>query len=137
MKKLFTASLLLFSNLVFSAEFMVIAHPSFELELKKSDLVNIYMGRTKTLADGTKLQPIVQKATNVSTQSFYQWLVNKDIREIQSYWSRLLFSGRAKPPYEVDSPTTVIHIVSESPYAIGYISPSDLTRSVKVLFHVE
>jgi len=137
MKNLFTASLLLFSNLAFSVEFMVITHPSFEINLKKSDLVNIYMGRTKTLADGTKLKPIVQKATNVSTKSFYHWLVNKDVREIQSYWSRLLFSGRAKPPYEVDSPASVIEIVSKNPYAIGYISPKHLTKDVKVLFHVE
>ena len=63
-------------------------------------------------------------------------LVNKDLAEINSYWSRLHFSGRTAPPMEAKSTEDVLEIVGRTPGAIGYMDRSKVDARVKQVFEL-
>jgi ABC-type phosphate transport system substrate-binding protein len=133
MKAVMMICLLLLSGRLLAGEIVVITHPEFHHPLTKSDLVNVYMGRTQTLANGEKIFPIDQKSGSKTREKFYRWLVNKSTNEIRAYWSRLVFSGRAKPPTELKGAQAVISTVKNNPRTIGYIDKKFVTKEVKIL----
>ena len=57
--------------------------------------------------------------------------------QIKAHWSRLLFSGKGKPPKVLDNDAAVKKWVAEHPKALGYINSSADDASVKVLYTVE
>jgi hypothetical protein len=95
------------------------------------------MGQAKSLTNGKKVIPLDLKADSVEKKLFYKWLVNRDINDINAYWAKLLFSGRAIPPYTVKSPQQVIEYVSKNPHAIGYIDEKDLTETVQAIHELK
>jgi hypothetical protein len=90
MKALVILFFVMLPNFVLSDEIVVITHPEFNQLLTKSDLINVYMGRTKTLKDGENVYPLDHSEDSKTREEFYQWLVNKSANEIKSYWSRLI-----------------------------------------------
>jgi ABC-type phosphate transport system substrate-binding protein len=134
MKWLTYLLLLLFSECVTAADFVVVTNPNNNIEqLSKQDLVAIYMGRTTTLSDGQKVLALDQDSNSATKKSFYEWLVNKSTNEIDAYWSRLLFSAKAIPPYKLSSNEEVIQFINNNPKAIGYIDTHYISDKVKVV----
>lgn len=103
--------------------------------LSKSELVDIYMGRFMTFPDGSSVQPI-DLDSEVKNQ-FYLKLVNQNERKINAYWSRLLFSGRAKPPKSIESVQEVLQYMAEIDDGIAYIPEDEVTQSLKVVYKLE
>lgn len=106
-------------------------------ELTKKQVIDIYMGRTAHFPNGDKAMPIDQQQDSVTRKLFYHHLVDKTVSEINAYWARLLFSGRATPPRSSENSQALINIVKNNKAAIGYVELNDLTDDVKVLIHVD
>jgi ABC-type phosphate transport system substrate-binding protein len=138
MKRLLVFIFCLLCGSVSASELVVIAHPSLdEQQLTKKHLINIYMGRTTALNDGKKLLPLDQKPDSILKERFYLWLVDKNTSEVNAYWARLSFTGKATPPHTVENSKQVVEMVSNNPSAIGYAERSSLTDSVKVIERVQ
>ena len=60
--------------------------------------------------------------------------MDKTLPEINSYWARLVFSGRASPPRQVQDDAEVIEIVSDNRGAIGYVDRSLVNEQVQIVF---
>ena len=58
--------------------------------------------------------------------------MRKSSSQIKAYWSKLVFTGKGKPPTEL-SGADAIKFVAEKPYAIAYVDASKVDTSVKVL----
>ncbi len=106
-------------------------------ELTKKQVIDIYMGRTTLLPNGEAALPLDQNADSTIRKLFYHNLVNKTVSEINAYWARLLFSGRAKPPQAVQDVISVINVIKNNKSAIGYIRLEDLTDEVRVISYVD
>lgn len=52
---------------------------------------------------------------------------------MKAYWSKLIFSGKAKPLKELSSDSEVLRWMSSTPNAIAYIDASKVDDSVKVV----
>jgi hypothetical protein len=52
---------------------------------------------------------------------------------VKAYWSKLIFSGKAKPLNEFASDSEVLNWVSTTPNAIAYIDANKVDGSVKVI----
>ncbi|CAK0742630.1 hypothetical protein CCP3SC15_1200008 [Gammaproteobacteria bacterium] len=77
---------------------MVIVNPESGVEmLSREEVINIFLGRYRKLPSGIMAQPIDQ-ADQTGKALFYKLLVGKELSEINSYWARLIFSGKTKPP---------------------------------------
>jgi ABC-type phosphate transport system substrate-binding protein len=112
---------------------VIVNHSSGIEQLTQDDVINIFMGRYRRLADGRTAEPL-DLATNRA--DFYRALVNKTLPEINSYWARLSFSGRGTPPQQQRDAEAVIAAVQRNPGAIGYVPRRQLSPQVKVVLEL-
>lgn len=111
------------------AEIVVVVHPdSGVAEMSRDDVVNIYMGRYQGLPSGITAFPVDLEPLKAE---FYRRLVDRTLPEINSYWARLVFSGRASPPRQVPDAAAVLEVVSSNKGALGYL-PRDAVDEERV-----
>lgn len=140
MKPIFNLIVLLIIGLIFpaSAELVVIANKDMDTEgLTRKKVIDIYMGRNSVFANGKIAIPLDQSVDSTARSQFYEKLVGKNMSEINAYWARLLFSGRARPPHVIKREEEIVDTITESSSVIGYVDSSQLTDKVKVIIRVE
>jgi ABC-type phosphate transport system substrate-binding protein len=114
---------------------VVIAHSDSGIKhLQRNDLINLYLGRTKKLPSGITAVPIDAPSDSEQKKVFYEQLVHKSLPEIQAYWARLLFTGQATPPQQIDNTEETLKMVSLNQGAIAYIDRSQVNASVIVVY---
>ncbi len=64
-------------------------------------------------------------------QSFTREIHEKSVENLDAFWQRQVFSGRATPPPAKASDAEVIAYVRSAPGAIGYVSAGASTTGVK------
>jgi ABC-type phosphate transport system substrate-binding protein len=112
----------------------IIAHPDETTPaLDKKKAAEVFLGKNNRMADGTRIQVIDQSEDQRIRDTFYQTLVNKNRRQMQTYWINRIFTGRGTPPAPVGGDADVMAIISASPGYIGYIDSRSVDTSVKVL----
>ena len=107
MKNLYLAVLLiatLFSGFA-TAEVAVIVHPSNADTISQNDVSDIFLGKTKSFPGGSSVVPIV--LNDATVDEFNTKLLGKSSSQLQSYWSKLVFTGKANPPKSVSSASAV------------------------------
>lgn len=110
---------------------VVVASGSKAAPMDASAVKRAFLGREASIG-GAPAQVIYQKGGAVRT-AFDKSVLGKAGAELTTYWSRLIFTGKAKAPVEVDSDTAVKAKLAANPGAIGYISDGAVDESVKVL----
>jgi antitoxin component of RelBE/YafQ-DinJ toxin-antitoxin module len=98
--------------------------------LTQSEAINIFLGRFRQFANGTKAIPLDNDSLK---NDFYIQLVNKSPSEIKAYWATLVFSGRTQPPKSVKDTKNVIDAIRQETQAITYIPADQVNNQVKVL----
>lgn len=125
-------------NPVQAGEIVVIVNAESNVAtLSKRELIDLYMGKNLSFPNGLKTLTLDHDLDSKLRANFYQSLVNKSVAQVNAYWARLLFTGRAKPPQEIASSEQVKLFVHENRNAIGYIDSDFLDASVKEVFRVE
>lgn len=100
----------------------IIVHPqSGVAELSRAEVINIFLGRQRRLPSGVMALTVDLAGASDEKRQFYYRLVGKEPAEINSYWARLVFSGRGAAPWQAESPEEVLGIVENYKGAIGYI----------------
>lgn len=118
-------------------EFVVIGTSELSPQsLSRSEVVDIYMGRMKRLKNGTYLIPVDIQTENPMRSGFYHELMDKNLSEINSYWARLVFTGRGVPPRQAESVDEIIEIIKHNKGAIGYVPLEAVTDDVHILYRV-
>ncbi len=125
-------SLIVFSLSVFS-ETAVVVHPSNNATISNKDIEKLYLGKLKKFPGGSTAIPLDRTEGSSIRVGFVENLVGKSESQMKSYWSRLVFSGKANPPQVVDSDNEVKEMVARNPDTIGYIDASAVDGSVKVV----
>lgn len=77
--------------------------------------------------------PIEQPENSPIRAEFYKKVLEKEPAQVQAIWSKIVFTGKGKPPKEVKSSAEVKKLVSEMPNAIGYIEKAAVDDTVKVI----
>lgn len=100
-------------------------------------LVDLFMGRDLYFPDGTMALRLDQSPKSQVRHDFYKNLVGKSVAQINAYWARLLFTGRASPPLVMSDSEGVLKAIKNNANAVGYINESELDSSVKVVGRVD
>lgn len=105
-------------------------------QLAQADAEQLYLGRLNALPDGTPIRLHDLPAGSARDQ-FYLRLIGKNPIQTRAYWSRIVFTGRARPPREVSGPAHLRTILASDPNAIGYIPAESITPDLRVLLSLD
>lgn len=114
------------------AEIAIIAHPSNTQSLSTDDIKRIYTGKTTRLDNGAEITPL-NIASGSVVDTFNEDLLSRSTSQVNAYWSKLIFTGKAKPIQQVNSEAEMINSVSSDPSALGYVDASSVDGNVKVI----
>ncbi|SKA58934.1 hypothetical protein [Enterovibrio nigricans] len=141
MKKLILALLTyltLFWASTSQAGLVVVVHQDNPIEsLSSRQIMDLYMGRYTAYPNGATADTTDLPDNSPLREDFYNRLVGKSVAQINAYWARLLFTGKAEPPQAKPSEQDVVNYVRENRSAIAYIKESNLADGLKVVFRFE
>lgn len=115
------------------ADHVVIVHPSNNAPISKTDLENLYLAKTKSFPNGSSAVPLNLKESADTRSRFESEVVGRSEAQMKSYWSRLVFTGKAVPIRQVNSDEEMVKAVASDPSAIGYVSAASVNGSVKTV----
>lgn len=120
------------------ADIAVVVNPSNSIEsLTEREVIDLYMGRYMAFPDGSSALPLDQPVDSKVRSAFYRRLTGKSVAQINAYWAKLIFSGRATPPRMAHSDDSMNDMITNNKNAIAYIDKADVTSAVKVVFVLE
>jgi len=99
MRNLFILILLLISSINADSIIIKTQHCSFE-SLDTKQIKYIFLGKL-TNVNNQNITPINSDNTTVYSNFTKQYL-HKSPAKIRTYWTRMLFTGKAKPPISID-----------------------------------
>lgn len=134
---LLATCLLTVCQLAAAQDLVLIANPTSGIkQLTREQATDLYMGRNRKLPSGATSLPI-DLAGSKDRERFYTLLVNKDLAQINSYWARLVFSGKATPPFQAPDVRTAVDLVATNPNAIAYVDRTAVDNRVKVVLEIK
>jgi len=132
---LFCLSCYLYSSAA-AADIAIIAHPEFAADSTTAeDVRRLFLGKTNNIS-GEHATPIDQKNDDAERAQFYDAIVKKTASQLRAYWSRLVFTGKGKPPKALDDDAAVLSAVAADSSLIGYVDVNAVTSDVKILLTV-
>jgi ABC-type phosphate transport system substrate-binding protein len=110
---------------------LVVSAKSSIDHLSKKDLADIFLGRATRLPDGEQVVPIDQDEGSAARDEFYATFTGKTPAQLRAHWSKIIFTGRGKPPLSVPNGVEARKFVVTNPHAIAYLDRSQLDATVK------
>ena len=134
--KIYLAALLITGlSTICSAEVAVIVSPSSGISsLSKQDIARIYLGKAKSFPNGQKAVPVQLFEDSPTRDKFNEEICNKSASQFKAHWSKLVFTGKGKPPEIINSDSEVVKAVALDPNKIGYVDASAVDSSVHVVY---
>ncbi|MBN8283221.1 hypothetical protein [Zoogloea sp.] len=118
------------------AEILIVTSSrSGPIELTRDQAEKLYLGRSSTFSDGTPAS-LVDLPNGQVRDEFYLKLTGKNPAQIQAYWSRLVFTGRALPPKEARSLAEARQWLTDTPNLIGYLDRNEPTTGMRILLRL-
>ena len=112
---------------------VVVNAASTTQQLRHEEVINIFLGRYRSLPSGGGAVPIDQPESSALRAEFYRRLVNKELNQINAYWSRLIFSGRTSPPLQASSASEVIQLLAANPGGVAYVERSQVDKRFRIV----
>lgn len=112
------------------AEVAVIVHPDNAATVSKGEITAIFLGKSKKFSSGSTAVPI--GLDGPIKEEFNAKLLGKTSSQLKSYWSKLVFTGKAKPPKSY-STNEMLELIGNNSNMIGFIDKASVTASVKVV----
>jgi hypothetical protein len=107
-------------------DIVVIGNPAAGA-LSKEQVADVFLGKNQAFT------PVDQMESAPIRAEFYKQATGRDLAQVKSTWSRLVFSGKGQAPKELADNAAVKKAIAADPKAVGYIDKSAVDGSVKVL----
>lgn len=119
------------------AEVVVIVNPgSGVTTLSMAQAKALFLGKTQKFPNGAKAIPVDQKEGSGTRSTFNEKVLKKNDSQVKSYWSKMVFSGKASPLKSVADDAAVKAFVAGTSGAVGYIDGSQVDGSVTVVLTI-
>ncbi|WP_241908623.1 hypothetical protein [Enterovibrio norvegicus] len=105
--------------------------------LSTRQVIDLYMGRYTSYPDGRAVNTTDLPDNSPEREDFYRQLVGKSVAQINAYWARLLFTGKAEPPSAKSSSEDVVMYVEGNSNAIAYLHENSVTPGLKVVYRFD
>jgi ABC-type phosphate transport system substrate-binding protein len=112
----------------------VIGNPGSPIKfLSPSQVMSLYTGRQDSAFDTFAAIPLDQPNGSDLRRAFYQSVTGQSETQINAFWARLAFSGRALPPRQMNDSAAIVKRVASDIHAIGYVAKEAVTKEVTVI----
>ena len=93
--------------------------------MTQKQVMSLFLGRSRYFPDGGgRVKALDHPLDSQMRAGFYQALTGKNISDIDAYWARLKYSGKASPPLPVETSEQIIEILSQENGVIAYLPSS-------------
>lgn len=120
------------ASFISTAEVSVIVNSANNNDISSSQIKKIFLGKSKSFADGNKVEVYSLADGSNDTQVFRLNALSKSNSQYKSYWAKLAFTGKGTPPKSI-SDSEMISTVKSNSNAIGFINSDKVTGDVKVI----
>lgn len=106
--------------------------------LSRKQVMGIFLGRSRSFPSGVNAKAFDHEVDSAIRAQFFESLTGKSIADIDAYWARLRYSGRASPPKVIDNMAEILKQVSINQHAIAYIQgrdPAELMQQDIIVVH--
>jgi len=101
--------------------------------LSKNDLSDIFLGRKIRFPNGQQAIPLDLQVGSASRDEFYSSVVGVSAVQLKAHWSKVIFTGRGKPPKVVADGVELRKLIASEVQSIGYIDRKLVDDSVRVV----
>ena len=136
LKSLLLAMALAAAPLAHADFYVIVQAANPQRALTQKETVDLFMGRSRAFANGDFAQVFDLPRDNPQRAAFYLALTGMSPAQVNSFWSRLMFSGQNMPPQALADEAAMADFVKRNPGAIGWLGkePADkLLRTLLVL----
>lgn len=135
---LLACALVLGTGLPARADVYVVAHAANpQQSLTQKEALDLFMGRSRAFPNGDFAQLFDLPPDSPVRLGFYQSLTGLSQAQINSYWSRLMFTGQTMRPRALASEQAMVDAVRQTPGALGYLSAEPADRSLRTLLVIK
>lgn len=118
------------------AELAVVVNKDSKLDKADAQSVTgLFLGKQRHI-NNIKVVPVDQEVGADARDEFYGKFINKTESALNAHWAKLLFTGKVSAPRRVMDDVEVIEYLGENPDRIGYIHPTSVDETVKVVFMI-
>lgn len=103
--------------------------------LDRDEAEQLYLGRLSALSNGTPVR-LLDLPNGEVRDTFYLELIGKNGPQTRAYWSRMVFTGRTRPPREVTDTAELRALMAQDHHLIGYLPAAALTPQLRVLLMI-
>ena len=101
--------------------------------LTKKEAVDLFMGRSRAFANGEFANMLDLPRDHPRRAAFYQALTGMNTAQVNSYWSRMMFSGQNLPPQALPDEAAVIAALKRNPNAVGWLTKETVDKQLRTL----
>jgi ABC-type phosphate transport system substrate-binding protein len=112
---------------------VVVSKRSPVTSLSRSQVADIFLGRTNRFPDGEQAVPIDLDEGSSVRDSFYATVADRSPSQVKAIWSKIIFTGRGMPPDVAANAALVKQRLGENPHAIGYLESNQVDSTVHVV----
>lgn len=113
--------------------YLVVQADNPQHSLTQKEAVDLFMGRNRAFANGEFARVFDLDRNDPARDNFYHALTGLSQAQVNSYWARLLFSGRNSPPQALPDEAAMAAAVKRNPNAIGWLSHEPSDRSLRTV----
>jgi ABC-type phosphate transport system substrate-binding protein len=114
-------------------EVAVVSAKSTVTTLNKTQMADIFLGKTTRFPNGAPAVPIDQSEGTAARDEFYVQIAGKSAAQMKAYWSRIIFTGRGQPPRAASNSSETKKLIAANPNTIGYIERPLVDDTVRVV----
>ncbi len=130
--------LMVYSASTFAGDILVVVSKASPVDsISRRELVDLYMGRSHSLPDGSPVLKIDAPVDSPTREAFYRSLINMQVAEVNAYWARLMLTGRATPPMSVTRTEDIAALLERNPNALGYLPEDSGNENLKTIFVIK
>lgn len=97
---------------------------------------DIFLSNNANFPGGGQAVPVDQAEGSPLRDEFYSKTSGKSPAQVKAFWSKVIFTGKGRPPKEAGDSAAVKKLVADNPNIVGYIDKSAVDASVKVVLTV-
>ncbi len=102
--------------------------------LNKSQVSDIFLGKSQSFPDGTRAKPLEHTSGSPQREEFHGKVTGKTGSQLHAYWAKQVFSAKGPAPKEFDADAHIVKELAADPNAIAYVDKSSLDASLKVVY---